>query len=109
MTVLQEQQTDQEQQDPIYNLVNLSKRQSPRPVLLTVTAHSQRLLMEVDTGASLSLISEKTYLSVWIDNDRPPCSSSILVYRLTLVREAIKSGTGTKPERNQSGRAPILK
>ena len=28
--------------------------------------------MEVDTGASLSLISEKTYLSVWIDNDRPP-------------------------------------
>ena len=40
-------------------------------MLLTVTAHGQRLLMEVDTGASLSLISEKTYLSVWIDNDKP--------------------------------------
>ena len=71
-------ETDQKQQDPIYNLFNLSKQQSPSPMLLTVTAHGQRLSMEVDTGTSLSLISEKTYLTVWIDNHRPPCSPPIL-------------------------------
>ena len=28
--------------------------------------------MEVDTEASLFLMSEKTYLSVWTDSNRPP-------------------------------------
>lgn len=52
-------------QDPTYNLFNLNnKHQSSNPILVTVTVHGQKLQMEVDTGASLSLISEEAYLSV---------------------------------------------
>ena len=55
----------EEQLDPTYNLFNLNNRhQMPKPILTTVTVQGQKLQMEVDTGASLSLISEEAYLSL---------------------------------------------
>ena len=78
---------EEEQPDPVYNLFNLNNRQSTNPVKVNLTVHGQSLVMEIDTGASLSLISEKTYLSVWTDSNRPPYNPQVLVYRPTLVKE----------------------
>ena len=52
-----------------------SRRQQIRkskPILVNVEVDGQNLSMELDTGASVSLISEKTYLSSWTDRERPP-------------------------------------
>ena len=57
-------EAEEEQPDPVYNLFNLNNRQSTNLVKVNLTVHGQSLVMEIDTGASLSLISEKTYLSV---------------------------------------------
>ena len=65
-------EAEEEQPDPVYNLFNLNNKQSTNPVKLSLTVHGQSLVMEVDTAVSLSLISKKTYLSVWADSNSPP-------------------------------------
>ena len=69
-------EVEEEQPDPMYNLFNLNNKQSTNPVKLSLTVHGQSLVMEIDTGASLSLINEKTYLIVWIDSNRPPLQAT---------------------------------
>jgi len=65
-----------EQQDLVYNLFNINNnQQSTKPVQVTVVVSGQSLLLEVDTGSALSLISENAYLSLWTDNDRPPLTA----------------------------------
>jgi len=50
------------------------------PLKVTVCANDVVLTMEVDTGASVSVISEATY-SVWPDHCRPPLLPSNAVLR----------------------------
>ena len=57
-------------EEPVYSLFQLSAR-STNPIRVTVGAQGKDLLMEVDTGASLSLMSESTYRSTWSDTERP--------------------------------------
>ena len=80
-------EAEEEQPDPVYNLFNLNNRQSTNPVKVSVTVHGQSLVMEIDIGASLSLNSEKTYLSVWTDSNSPPYNPQVLVYRPTQVKQ----------------------
>ena len=72
----------------IINLFNLNNKQSTNPVKLSLTVHGQSLVMEVVTEASLCLISEKTYLSVWTDSNRLPYQPQVLVYKPTPVKES---------------------
>ena len=43
-----------------YSLFN-TKRQSPAPILVTLQINGIDLKMELDTGATLSIISQQTY------------------------------------------------
>ena len=43
-----------------------------KPLTVTVKANNCDLEMEVDTGASLSIISEATYQSLWAAESKPP-------------------------------------
>ena len=58
-----------EEEDSPYSLYKVTAR-TAAPILATVTVNGVNLTMEVDTGASLSLISETTYNQLW-DSDRP--------------------------------------
>ena len=59
-----------------YPLFQVSGKSSP-PMMITVSVHGKDLLMEVDTGAALSVISKSTYLSTWSDKtERPPLKHS---------------------------------
>ena len=49
---------------------------SGRPLLVTVNIHSTTLDMEVDTGASRSLVSEMTYNKLKKQTDLPPLQST---------------------------------
>jgi len=42
------------------------------PLKVTVCANNADLTMEVDSGASVSVITKATYYSVWQDHCRPP-------------------------------------
>ena len=58
-----------------YSLFTLTG-QSSKPFLVTVNIHSTTLVMEVDTGASCSLISETTYKMLQTQTDLPPLQST---------------------------------
>lgn len=53
------------------------------PIVVTVSLNNKPHTMEVDTGATLSVISDKTYHTLWPKKDAPqllPTSSPLKMY-----------------------------
>ena len=48
-----------------YTLFNLTANKCSHPFQVTISVDGQDLAMEIDAGASLSLISEDTQKSLW--------------------------------------------
>ena len=63
-----------EQPPADYSMFQLSGNNDP--LLVTMTVNDKELTMEIDTGASLSVISEATYLSTWPEDVRPTLKPS---------------------------------
>lgn len=59
-----------------YELFTLQAGTQSKPLLVTVKANSSDLEMEIDTGASLSIISEATYNSLWTADSKPPLKAT---------------------------------
>ena len=59
-----------------YQLFTLQAGSQNKPLVVTVKAKNCDLEMEVDIGASLSIISEATYQSLWAAEIRPPLKST---------------------------------
>ena len=53
-------------------LYSISDTQRSKPLVITPRLNGTELKMEIDTGASLSLMSEETYHRVWEANSAPP-------------------------------------
>ena len=72
-------ESDREPEETFYVKKTTDKEKS-KPIMVNVEADGQNLSMELDTGTSVSLISEKTYLSAWTEAERPPlhCSNKKL-------------------------------
>ena len=62
----------EEEYEPLY--YSLSNR--PSPIVVTLTVNGAQLPMQVDTGASLSIISEETYRTLWTSGSTPPLQES---------------------------------
>ena len=60
---------EEEEQDTSYMLCNVSSPRNP-PLRTTVILNGREVVMEVDTGAAVSVISEETYRQTWKNN--PP-------------------------------------
>ena len=70
---LQEDLSDGDKSADEYGLYHVNKKRGRiRPLLVTVKAHSANLEMELDTGASASIISEETYRTLWKNEQAPP-------------------------------------
>ena len=52
------------------------KTTSVKPIRVSVVINGQRLDMELDTGASVSLISESTYFKLWNSDSQPTLKPS---------------------------------
>lgn len=52
-----------------------------KPLLVTASLDNAKLEMEVDTGASVSIISEETYNRLWSPEDAPPLQESSVKLR----------------------------
>ena len=61
--------------DPVYSTFQLST-QGTDPLLVTLVVDKAELEMEIDTGASVSVIGESTYHSVWHKDQRPVLQKS---------------------------------
>ena len=60
-----------------YELFTLQAGSSQnKPLLVTVKANNSDLEMEIDTGASLSIISEVAYNSLWAADSKPPLKAT---------------------------------
>ena len=51
------------------------------PIVVSCTVQGKPLVMELDTGAALSVISESTYLTTWSKDERPPLKPSQALLR----------------------------
>ena len=71
-----------------YELFNLQETRS-KPLVVAVKLNNSTINMEIDTGASLSIISEKTFYSLWPTQARPKLQASSVKLH-TYTKEAIK-------------------
>ena len=62
--------SDEDDTMPVYTMYNISN-QGANPWSVTVQADRADLRMEIDTGASVSIISMATYQATWLENERP--------------------------------------
>lgn len=74
---VQEGIEDSTEHPPVLNQVSVS---SAKPITVEVKLEGHPLLMEVDTGAAVSLVSEKTYRSLFIDTPLQESTASLKTY-----------------------------
>ena len=97
-----------QQREDSYTLFSLGKDQKNDPILVTVFLNGQIIEMQLDTGASVSIISETTYKSLW---SQPPKLSSSNVKLHTYTGEAIAVLGNLEVEvvyKHQRARLPLL-
>ena len=66
--------------DPVYSLFNVSDR-SAKPTIIDVHLSQVPLKMELDTGASVSIISQDTYDKLWPKMQAPSLKKSDMLLR----------------------------
>ena len=65
-----------------YSMYNVKGHGSPvKPLLVMVNINNANLEMEVDTGASVSIVSEETYNHLWSQEEAPPLQESSVKLR----------------------------
>ena len=80
------------------------------PLMSTVTIEGKSLCMEVDTGASVSLISRKTFEELWAGNSAPvlqPSSARLKTYTGEEIG-VVGSITVTAQSNGEEARLPLL-
>ncbi|KAK3725271.1 hypothetical protein QZH41_010111, partial [Actinostola sp. cb2023] len=73
----EEVNSDEEDAGP-YTFYTVRSSRSP-PYQVNIELNGKDLQMELDTGASLSIISAKTYETLWGGEDRPPLQNTNIV------------------------------
>ena len=68
-----EQPTESTEYEEIFNITDT---QSTAPYSVTILLNNSELEMEIDTGASVSLISKATYQNLWSPGTAPPIKPS---------------------------------
>ena len=63
-----------------YTIFNLTANKCSHPFQVTVCVDGQDLAMEIDTGASLSSISEETQKSLWPNKRLQPSTVNLTTY-----------------------------
>ncbi|XP_058872250.1 uncharacterized protein K02A2.6-like [Acipenser ruthenus] len=83
-----EGEVDEDEPEVVYSM-HQAKTEKVEPIYVTVKAQGEELQMEVDTGASFTVISESTYRGTWHGKQLPPLSKSAIKLR-TYTGEEIK-------------------
>ncbi|XP_041379565.1 uncharacterized protein LOC121392407 [Gigantopelta aegis] len=81
-------EADHSPNESTYTLFNMNTNRV-KPIQVTVNVNGVDITMEVDTGASVSIISESTYRKYWEKGQAPPIvpsSTNLKTYTLTVVK-----------------------
>lgn len=95
--------------DDSYSIFQLTES-TTEPLRVSVTVHGVDLLMEIDTGAAVSLISRRTYRTVWPAGNRPelqPSSIRLRTYSGQII-QVLGEISVVATYQNQSKRLPLL-
>ena len=98
-----------ETETEIYSIYNLANNKVSEPIMVTVIANQAALTMEVDTGASASVISEATYQQLWPET--PPVLHPPVIKLRTYMGEVLKilgSTTVAVKYQGQTAKQPLL-
>ena len=80
--------TDEGEDSDLYEFYAIGNSRSP-PYEIDVVVNGKPLRMEIDTGASLSIIGQEMYDSLWGDNERPTLENTNVVLQ-TYTGEKLK-------------------
>jgi hypothetical protein len=83
---------EQEQQEEVYTMFQLGSKRVD-PLYTTLLINNKPLRMEVDTGASLSVVSEGTYRQLWEKEEAPRLQPSKAKLRTYTGEEIMVKGT----------------
>ena len=75
-----------------YSMYNLTGT-SIKPLKVTVTVDNEELVVEVDTGASVSIISEEIYAHLWLNGKKPSLLESDITLRTYSGEQLAIKGT----------------
>ena len=78
------------EETPEYSLFYTQGQNTPAPILVTLKVNGINLEMELDTGATLSVISEQTYHKLFSAGKAPPLKS-VTIQLTTYTGEAIET------------------
>jgi hypothetical protein len=76
------EESDEEEMEE-YNMYNVNDNKAKSSYMATPIVNGVEMKMEIDTGAALSVISEKTYKRLWKKKDTPqlqPTSAKLITY-----------------------------
>ena len=90
-----------------YSLYNTSTGQKPKPMMIPVKIEDITLSMELDTGASVSIISEKTYKKVLSSKALEKSTVSLRTYTGEPL-DVMGSMEGEVKYKSQEARLPLL-
>ena len=82
------EEQNQSEDSSTHSLFRTLTRDKPKPLLVTMRVNEKELQLEVDTGASASVISESTYRELWPED--PPNLLETQVKLHTYTGEKIK-------------------
>lgn len=71
---------EEEQGEDEYTLFNVPSSKKSKPYVITLEVERQQLKMEIDTGASLSLVSEDTREKLWPNKRLLPTTAKLRTY-----------------------------
>ena len=82
LTMTEHTEVDSDSSDQSYNLFSIES-QAGKPIQVNLTVNEKPLTMELDTGASYSLISEQTYKATWSEGAPSLQQSGIKLHTYT--------------------------
>ena len=92
LTMTEPTDMDSDSSDQSYNLFAI-KSQAATPIQVNLTVNQKPMTMELDTGASYSLISEQVYKTTWAEAEAPSLEQSDVKLHTYTGEQVIVVGT----------------
>ena len=98
-----------DQKPTVYELYNISDRKCEPPAIkLDVMMHNTKIIVEVDTGASTTLINESTFHQIW-PKQKPDVSKADLLRTFTGEKVPLLGTVNTTIQyQDQTTTLPVL-
>lgn len=101
---------EEEDHEEHFQRIRVIKKSKVPPITTTVKVQGKRLSMEIDTGASVSIISECTWRGLWSPQQLPLCPTEMKLTTYTGEAVAIRGEVqvDVETQEGEKGTLPLI-